>query len=254
LYVIACCLFYFFQQKVLFKQTRFAHDFPFHYDEHFEELFWNTPDGHSLNGLLFTVDNPRGLILFMHGNSGHMGRSGNYFKRVKDLHYDVLLYDYRGYGKSTGNPTTHNFYSDALLIFDWARNKYPHIPIVIHGLSLGSHIATYVAAYRAIDLLILETPFLSLARIATYRYPLIPGKRLLRFPLNSADFLPLVTCNIQVFHGDKDTIVPLSEPLLFSHYNTNVTLTIIKNGNHKNLHEFDEYQATLEHILKNVTN
>jgi fermentation-respiration switch protein FrsA (DUF1100 family) len=252
LYLVACSLFYFFQHKVLFKQTKFAQNYPYHYDYPFEELFWKTEDGESLNGLLFTVKNPKGLILFLHGNSGHMARSGNYFKRVKDLKYDVLLYDYRGYGKSTGKASTHSFYTDALQIFDWAQEKYPTLPIVIHGLSLGSHIACYVASKRAIRFLIMETPFLNLAAIASYRFPLIPGKHLLRYPLNSADYLPLITCPIHVFHGDKDSIVPLSEALKIPLYNPNVIFTIIKNGDHKNLHDFEEYQQTLEKILRNI--
>ena len=249
LYLIACVLFYFLQEFLLFKRKQFRKDFPYHYDFPFEELFWDTPDGNTLNGLWIKVPNPKGVILFLHGNSGHMARSGNYFKRVKDLNYDVVLYDYRGYGKSTGVPAKETFYSDAILIFDWVKKQYPQSKIIVHGLSLGSHIATYLGAHRKFDLLIMETPFLSIAHIAKFRFPMLPGTFLLKYNLDSSEFLPHITCPIHVFCGDKDTVVPLSEPLLIPNYNPNVCVTIIKDANHKNVHEFDEYHQKFEEIL-----
>ena len=234
----------------MFKRTHIACDFPFHYEYPFSELFWKTDDGTVLNGLHFTVKHPKGVILFLHGNSGHMGRSGSYFKRVKDLDFDVVLYDYRGYGKSTGTPSKATFYSDALLVYDWVKQQYPLLPIVVHGLSLGSHVAASVAAHRAISLLILETPFLNLLHIAQYRYPILPARLLLRNNMNSAEFLPLINCPIYVFHGDNDTVVPLSEAQRIPLYNGNVKMIVIRQGTHKNLHEFSEYQHTLEAILK----
>jgi uncharacterized protein len=252
LYLVACVLYYFLQEKMLYKRKRFRQNFKYHYDFPFEELFWKTADGNTLNGLRFTVENPKGVILFLHGNSGHMGRSGNYFKRVKDLNYDVVMYDYRGYGKSTGTPTKATFYNDVIQIFDWIKENYPELPIVIHGLSLGSHVATYVAAHRTVRLLIMETPFLSLARIAKIRYPILPGALLLKHRLNSADFLPEIACPIHVFHGDKDNIVPITEAQCIPLYNGHVKMTVIKGGNHKNLHDFPQYQHTLEELLKEI--
>ena len=250
LYLIVCLLYYFMQPKLLFKRKQFPVDFPFHYEFPFEELFWKTDDGNTLNGLWFKTPNPKGVILFLHGNSGHMGRSGNYFKRIQNLGYDVVMYDYRGYGKSTGTPTKQSLYSDSLEIFDWVKQQYPNTKIIVHGLSLGSHIASYVASHRALHLLILETPFLKIENAAKYRYPILPVKLLLRYPFNTAEFLSNITCPIHVFHGDCDKIVPLSEPQSFPKYNPNVTLTIIKDGNHKNLHDFPLYQSTLEMLLK----
>jgi len=252
LYVIACILFYYLQDKMLFKQKKYKQHFKFHYDFPFEELFWKTDDGNSLNGLHFKVKNPKGVILFLHGNSGHMGRSGNYFKRIKGHNFNVVMYDYRGYGKSTGKPTKENFYSDALQVFDWVHEKYPQLPIVIHGLSLGSHVATYVAANRNVRLLIMETPFLSLERIAKLRYPILPATFLLKYKFNSADFLPEISCQIYVFHGDKDTIVPLTEAQLIPLYNGHVKMNVIKGGNHKNLNDFPQYQHKLVDILNEV--
>lgn len=250
-YLGICVSFYFFQDNFLFKRTQFPLDYKFHYEFPFEELFWKTNDGNSINGLWFKQTNPKGVILFFHGNSGHMGRSGNYYKRVRDKNFDVVLYDYRGYGKSTGKPSMKNLYTDALLVFDWVKKQYPDKPIVLHGLSLGSHIASFVASHYDVELLILETPFCDLPQVAQHQYPYLPVKLLMKYNLKTSRFLPQIKAQIHIFHGTRDRVVPLSEPLKIAKL-SGASITIIDGANHKNLHDFLEYNIALEQLLKNV--
>ena len=119
LYLLACCLFYLFQGKMLFKRTKLPLNYRYHYEWPFKEINWETEDGNKINGILFEHESPKAILLFLHGNSGHMGRSGNYFARVKEYPISVLLYDYQGYGKSSGTPTQKNLYSDVLFVYDW---------------------------------------------------------------------------------------------------------------------------------------
>ena len=249
LYLLACCFFYFFQGKLLFKRTKLPTNYRYHYEWPFKELNWQTEDGNLVNGILFEHESPKAILLFLHGNSGHMGRSGNYYARVREYPISVLLYDYRGYGKSTGKPIQKNLYSDVLLVYDWIKESFPNIPIFVHGLSLGSHIATYLASRRKIEYLILETPFLNISHIARYKYPYFPTGLLLRFRLDSSIYLKNIECPICVLHGDCDKTVPLQEAMLLPTVNPNIDFVIIHGGTHKNLKDFDVYKQKLHSII-----
>ncbi len=251
LYIIILLIMYLFQEKMLFKQTKFPQNFPYHYEYPFDEINWIMTDGIKINGLHFKVRNPKGVIIFFHGNTGHMGRSGNYFKRVAHCGYDVVMYDYRGYGKSGGTITKETLYSDAEHVYDWVQQQYPHHKIVLHGLSLGAHIACYIASKKNPDYLLLETPFRSLINAAKYQYPFVPMHLILRYNLDSTAFLQHVHCPIHVFHGNKDKVVPLKEALSILEY-SDAKITVFKGGTHKNIHEFAEYKAILHNILDKI--
>ena len=252
-YAVLCALFSVFQHKLLFKQTRFPSNHRFHYEFPFEELNWKTMDGNKINGLWFKQQNPRGVILFFHGNSGHMGRSGNYFGHVKEHGYDVVMYDYRGYGKSTGFISRRNLYSDGLMVAEWVKAQYPGVPIVYHGLSLGSHVAAYVATKVSPALLILETPFCDLTKLAQRKYFFMPVRLLSRFNLCTSCFLSRISAPIHVFHGTNDKVVPLSEAQLVAEL-SGAEITVVVGGTHKNLREFMAYSKTLKQLLDKVVN
>jgi len=132
----------------------------FQFDQPFEEYFIKTPDGETLNALLFKSPNtPKGFILYFHGNAGNLQRWGNYAIDFTELDYDILMVEYRGYGKSTGTPSEVDFYADAQVVLDWAKANIPFSRLIIYGRSLGSGVATQLAIKNSPDLLILETPF-----------------------------------------------------------------------------------------------
>ena len=117
---------YFFQDNIIFQHKKLTQDYIFKFDpdpkqEPFQEYFIQTDDGETLNALLFkTKLRSKGLILYFHGNADNLQRWGKYSVDFTRLGYDILMMDYRGYGKSTGKPTERDLYKDALTVLRWS--------------------------------------------------------------------------------------------------------------------------------------
>lgn len=123
-------------------------------------------------------------------------------------HHTVYLLAYRGYGASNGTPAGPALLDDALAFFDDVQARHPGQPVSAIGRSLGSGIASHVAAQRPVDRLALITPFDSLADVAARHYRWLPVRWLLRDRYPSADNLRRYRNPVLVLHGGNDTIVP----------------------------------------------
>src|SRR5689334_17971524 len=102
-YAIICTALYFLQEKLIFAPEKLSKTHQFSFDQPFEEIDIQVTQGNSLNGLLFKSDSSKGLIFYLHGNAGSLDSWGGVAKRYTDLHYNVFILDYPGYGKSTGS-------------------------------------------------------------------------------------------------------------------------------------------------------
>lgn len=256
-HVIASILLFFFQDNVIFQRKALAIEYIFKFERDPrqsdpEEHYIKTADGETLHALLFkTKLNSKGLILYFHGNADNLQRWGKYAIDFTSLGYDILMMDYRGYGKSTGKPNERDLYKDALTVLRWSQDIVKHDRLIIYGRSLGSAVASNLATAVTPDLLILETPFDEL-RGAVYE----PIKPLLYFfPLHSnfsnKAFLPKVKCKKVIIHGTKDQVVPLAsalrlKPLLVE----GDQFVIIEGGSHRNLRDFESFHKALAEALK----
>ena len=90
------------QEKFIFLPTQLPEEYSYSFENEFEEFFLTNPDGARLNALHFKTNKPKGVILYFHGNAGDLSRWGEIANRFLDFEYDVIVMDYRGYGKSTG--------------------------------------------------------------------------------------------------------------------------------------------------------
>ena len=99
---------YFFQEKFIFKPEKLSQDFKFKYDVPFKELFFDVEPGVRINGLHFYRPSPAGLIFYLHGNSRSIKGWAKYANDFYRYNYDVVLVDYRGFGKSTGKRSEKN--------------------------------------------------------------------------------------------------------------------------------------------------
>lgn len=128
-----------------FKSTKLSSDFKFKFDEPFEELHFTSKDGGQINSLLFKSDASQGVVCFWKGNGGTLERWGRMAPLFLKSNYDVIITDYRQHGKSTGEITIDNFYSDSQAVYDFLKSKYPENKIIIVGYSLGTSIASHLA-------------------------------------------------------------------------------------------------------------
>jgi len=254
LFMMASTLLYTLQEKLIFLPSKLDKNYEYPFSETFEEFFLETEDRAQLNALHFKNPNPKGVILYFHGNAGDLSRWGAIATFFVKKDFDVIIMDYRTYGKSTGNISEPRLYSDAQLFYDYALNHYPQQNIIIYGRSLGAAIATHLASRNDCRKLILETPFYNLLDVAKERFAFLPVKQLLKYDFLSNEYIKKVKSPIVIFHGTEDTIVSYtSGKKLFEAIEGNPkTLYTIENGGHNNLVDFKEYQEGIEYELNQI--
>ncbi len=188
------------------------------------------------------VANPRreDAIIYFGGNAERIENSIEDYKALFD-DFTIYFINYRGYGESTGTPTEANLFSDAEAIFDYIQQNHTHITVI--GRSLGSGVATHLAANRDIHELILVTPFDNLASVAQSRYPMFPVKLMMRDQYNSAEYAPQVTAPTLIILAANDQVVPAySTDNLIEQFNPNTVHTaIIENATNYNIQNYTRY-------------
>ncbi|MFM7645886.1 MAG: alpha/beta hydrolase [Sphingomonadales bacterium] len=242
---------YVLQERFIFRPEKLATDFTFHYDVPFKEYFFDVCPGVRINGLHFYRENPKGLILYFHGNTRSIKGWARYAKDFYRFDYDVVLVDYRGFGKSTGKRSEKEMLGDMQFVYDRLIEKYQEDHIIIYGRSLGSGFATKLASDNHPRYLILDAPYFSFRKVIERFLPMLPVRLVLRYHLRSDQWLPLVPCHTYIIHGTRDRLIPIkhSEQLQKIHPRK-CTLIRIEGGGHNDLPSFDEYHNFIRDILK----
>lgn len=241
---------YFFQEKILFLPTKLEANYQFEFTHNFEELFFKTKNEGLINAIHFKVENPKGVILYLHGNAGNLKRWGKIAEYFVDKQYDLLIIDYRTYGKSKGELSEHVFYTDAQYSYDYLMKNYTESDITLFGRSLGTGIASFVASKNNPKQLILETPYYSIPDVASRRFPIYPVQQLINYEFPTYKFLKETKCKVTILHGTNDQVVPYSSAKKLTNLNIeNLEFVTIKDGNHNNLIEFERYRNTIDELL-----
>jgi len=177
----------------------------------YEDVWFDAADGVRLHGWLVPAPSSPALLLFCHGNAGNISHRVDNIQRLHDRGLSVLIFDYRGYGRSKGRITEVGFYLDAEAAYEVAKDHAisGRLKLVIFGRSLGGVAAVHLAASRSCDGVILESTFTHMAAMAKEHFPLPVPESLLRDKLNALDRIGEVTAPVLFFHGDRDDIVPL---------------------------------------------
>jgi hypothetical protein len=175
-----------------------------------EEAHFQSADGTQIVGWFIPHDQPRAVVLYAEGNAGNMTYRGDVLQRLHRLDVAVMIFDYRGYGKSEGSPSEAGILADARAARAWLarRTGTPENKIVLMGESLGGGVMVDLAANDGAGGLILQNTFTSLPDVAQTAYPWLPVRQLMRSRLDSLSKIgsyrgPLLQC-----HGDADEIIP----------------------------------------------
>ncbi|WP_179008810.1 alpha/beta hydrolase [Winogradskyella forsetii] len=250
LYVMIGSALYFFQEKLLFLPTTLEQDYHYQFNHTFEELFLKTDENTIINALHFKVENPKGVILYFHGNAGDLSRWGTIAEYFVEKQHDVLIMDYRTYGKSTGKLSEAALYHDAQYCYDYLLKHYAADQITLYGRSLGTGIASYLASKNHPKQLILETPYYSILDVAKDRFPILPVKQLLKYHFPTYQYLPKATFPITIIHGTADGVVPYASGKKLSELPIeNLKFTTVEGAGHNNLIEFEDYHNTIKAVL-----
>ena len=245
-------LIYFFQHKFFFQPEKLAPDFKFAYDNlKAEEKTVETEPGAKINYLHFQVENPKGVVIYLKGNTKSIKGWGKFAIDFTRLGYEVIMMDYRGFGKSTGKRTVEAMKRDSQFIYDIAKKEYTEDKIIVYGRSLGSGFAARLAAKNNPRLLILTSPLYSLLRTIHRYLPFMPAKPFLRYNIPTFHYLKNVRCPIKIIHGSDDGLVPIQTAIDLSEINPKLTrLYVILGAGHINIHQFEEYHRAMEEIFE----
>ena len=243
---------YVFQERLIFRPDKLSDKHVFKFEQPFEEINYATEDGNTINALLFKIEHSKGIVFYHHGNADNLEYWGTKATDFTSRGYDVLMYDYRGFGKSTGKVKNERMImSDALMIYKKLLYDYKERDIIIYGMSLGTGIAVRLAHDNNPHLLILETPYFSFYDVSKFHYPYLPNSILLHYQFKTNKLLPEIKIPIYLFHGTEDETIPYDSSTRLAQLSTNIKLFTIQNGSHSNLNTFDSYQENLSKILNN---
>ena len=242
---------YLVQEKLIFKPEKLHQEFQYKYDAPFSELFFDVEPGVRINGLHFHSEKPLGLILYFHGNSRSIKGWAKYAKDFYRYNYDVVLVDYRGFGKSTGKRNEKDMLSDMQFVYETLTKTYPQNHLIVYGRSLGSGFAAKLAADNTPRYLILDAPYFSFKKTIERFLPILPVKYILRYHLRTDKWITKVNCHTYILHGTKDWLIPISNSEKLQQLNPRkITLIRIQGGGHNNLPSFHEYHNFIRDILQ----
>ena len=186
---------------------RFIYFRPSHTFLPVQENYKDIIHGH-LHGWLLENQSNNKIILYCHGNTGNMSYCDNKISSLKQLGYNVLIFDYSGFGKSSGVPSEQQLYDDASMITALVRQTYSTEQIILYGESLGATIAIYVAIRYKIPLVILESPLPSMRIIAE---KILGRAKFLAFPFiefNIENYLKGYHGKSLLIHSINDEKIP----------------------------------------------
>lgn len=192
-YFVISILLYYLQDFFLFKPEKLPEDFRFLYENQVvEEYHLTTRDGAVLNGLHFKVAKPIGLVLYLKGNSKSIKGWGKFAVDFTRLNYDVIMVDYRGFGKSTGKRSQKAIKRDLQFIYDKIKERVAEKHIILYGRSLGSGFAAKLASMNNPKMLILDAPYYSLTKVTGRYMPFMPLSVILKYPMPTYKWLKYV--------------------------------------------------------------
>jgi uncharacterized protein len=249
--VVLLALLFFFQEKLIFHPTKLDKSFKFDFPAKSEEIHIKTSDNKLLSGLLFKSDSSKGLIFYLHGNAGALNVWGEVAKWYTDLHYDVFMLDYRGFGKSEGSISGENqIFQDVQTAYDLMKQRFHEDSIIVLGYSIGTGPAAEIASTNKPRLLILQAPYFSMADLIHYKFPVIPTF-LLKYKFATNLYLQNCTMPVVIFHGDADEVIYYNSSVkLRKYFKASDTLFTLRGQGHNGITENPEYIPDLKKILK----
>jgi len=176
----------------------------------FADLRLTAADGISVHGWFVPLRPESPVVLFCHGNGGNISHRFDKLLILRRAGAAVLLFDYRGYGRSSGSPSEEGTYLDAETAYRWLteEKKVPPGRIIVHGESLGGAVALELALRRRVAGLILESTFTSVVDMGRHVFPFLPIKHMVRFRYDSLAKIQRVSAPVLVMHSPHDDIVP----------------------------------------------
>ena len=179
----------------------------------YEELTFSTTDGEQLHAWFIPHPQARATMLFAHGNAGNISHRLDSIQVFHDLGLNVLIFDYRGYGQSTGKPGENGTYRDAEAAWAYLTETrgIDSGRIILFGRSLGAAVIADLATRTKPAGVILESAFLSVPDMAATIYPWLPVRWLASYRYDNGDKVTRITQPLLIIHSRRDEIIPFEQ-------------------------------------------
>jgi pimeloyl-ACP methyl ester carboxylesterase len=239
---------WFGQERILFKPEPLAADVALSSDPDVSERFVDVP-GARLSVLELRRPHPDGVVFFLHGNNANLKTwftGGDLYRRAN---LDLVMMDYRGFGKSTGRIDSEvQLHDDVEAVWQSVAARYAGKRVIAYGRSLGTALASAWAARHRPALTIMVSPYISMRELAAQHYPWVP-EALLRYRLDNAESVARLQTPLMLVHGDSDTLIPPSHSEALSTLAPRSRLVVIRGAAHADVHRFADYRAAIASAL-----
>lgn len=153
-------------------------------------------------------------VLYCHGNAHNLSQfeEPEFYEYLRGTGVNILAFDYRGFGESTGTPDEPGLYADARAAYDFLRTRY-HVPaerIILYGHSLGTGVAVQLATSVAAGALVLHAPYTSLPDVGADRFWYLPVRAIASYRFPSLERIPRVKIPLLVLHSPQDRAIPVA--------------------------------------------
>ncbi len=247
------------QEKLIFVADALPDAFHFQFKTAYSERTLDlTVSGgdEKIHSLIFEPDKPHSLILYFHGNAGNLSSWGEVAEELaQNTNSVVWIMDFPGYGKSTGAISSQLQLLSLADMFGQkasAEAKARGLQFVIYGRSIGTGLASYLASAQGCDLLVLESPYYSMGRMARRTLPFLPEFLLnfiLKYKLQQNLWLAQVKAPVLIFHGDRDATVPVQNSIDLKAEIPRLKLILLPGFEHGNIAQSPLYWSELKGTL-----
>ncbi|HUP44900.1 MAG TPA: alpha/beta fold hydrolase [Thermoanaerobaculia bacterium] len=204
-----------------------------------EEHWFETPDGELLYGWYCRAKKPVASALFCHGNTGNLTVSADVIPHLLSAGINVLFFDYRGFGRSSGFASVNGVVADGITAAQFHHKIRPKkLPSILYGFSLGGGVAAQVIKRHPFDGLILQSTFTSLPDVTRALFPRLPLHLFAGKLFDTLSVIKRLTVPLLVVHGSDDEVIPCwMAHALHDHCGAEKkSIQIVDGGLHKDLY------------------
>jgi uncharacterized protein len=223
-----------------------------------EQVLSTEPDVHELSVevpgarlsvLHLRLPKPRGVVFFLHGNGGNLTSWFVNTELYRQAGYDLVMPDYRGYGKSTGRIESEaQLMDDVRTVWREVAPRYQGLQRVVYGRSLGSGLAAQLAAELQPELTVLVSPYSSMQALSREQYPLVPAF-VLRYPLRSDLAVPRIRTPLLLVHGTDDELIGAHHSRALQALAPGAHYLPVEGAGHADIHRYPAYLSALKRAL-----
>jgi len=201
---------YFMQDRMIYFPFGQIEQTPRNIGLAYDDITLTTRDRERINAWYVPAPDERAALLFCHGNAGNISHRLDSLRIFNSLGLSVLLFDYRGYGNSTGAPSEKGTYADADAAWEYLVKTAGKSPekIIVFGESIGCAVAAELSLRRQVGGLIMLAGFTSLPDLGQQLYPWLPVRLLSRYRYATLQKIASISCPKLIIHSRDDEIVP----------------------------------------------